>query len=310
MSIKSRAVIDMGTNTFHLLIGKAYPNKIEVEFNEKVAVGLGKGGINDRRITPEAMERALKAIRFFKEKTQEFNIPDEDVLITGTSAVRNAKNNWELITKIQVETGWKVRVLDGDTEAAYIYRGVLKAIDLPMQKVLVMDIGGGSVEFIIGEGEKIVWKQSFEIGGQRLVELFHKSDPIQSTEIEALQFYLEEKLSPLAHAIFQHNPQVFIGSSGSFDTLAEMNMEYHQQHMHLEDITSYRLSMVDYERISSDLIHATRAERMSMPGMIPLRVDMIVVAMVLLNYILALMNPNEIVVSTYALKEGLMYLDE
>lgn len=307
MNTSPIAVIDMGTNTFHILIGHPGASKVEVLYTEKVAVGLGKGGISEGKITAEAMERALRALEGFKEKIKGYAIQDADVIITGTSAVRQARNNWELISRIELELGWKVRVLDGNQEATLIFKGVLHALDMPLQRALVVDIGGGSVEFMIGEGDQLVWKKSVEIGGQRLMDKFHHSDPIAHSEQEALKDYLEESLTEVAHAIFTYKPEVFIGSSGSFDTLAEMNMQYHQLNVSIDEMTMYRIPMSDYKRMRDELLRSTRAERLQIPGMIPLRADMIVVAIILLDYIFDCLEPHEIVVSTYALKEGVLY---
>jgi len=298
-------VIDMGTNTFHLLISEIVNGVSHQMVNEKVSVGLGKGGINKGVITDDAMDRALNVLKHFRHTLNEFDV--RSVIATGTSAVRNAVNKDIFIKRIEQETQIQVEVIDGAREAELIFRGVRQAVQMDNKQTLVMDIGGGSVEFIIGNENGIQWKQSFEIGGQRLIERFHKNDPIHPDEIKALHEYLSGILSPLDQAIQKWKPILLIGSAGTFDTLAEINIDYHRENVDISKLTSYFLSGPDFNRISNQMIDMTRPERLQIPGMIELRVDMVVVAVCLVKYILDLMKTQDIMVSTYSLKEGVLY---
>ena len=125
----------------------------------------------------------------------------EKVLAFGTSALRNAKNGAEIISRIKSTHRIDTQIISGDEEAGYIYKGVNLALHLGKEKSLIIDIGGGSVEFIIGNGEEIFWKQSFEIGAQRLLERFQKHDPILPSEIDEINLYFQERLVPLLEAI-------------------------------------------------------------------------------------------------------------
>jgi len=299
------AIIDMGTNTFHLLIAKVKGGNHEVLMDEKHAVGLGRGGINDGVITQEAMERAMKALHFFKGECDQYKV--NRVVITGTSAVRSARNQGEFTKRIKDELNWEVLVLTGEEEAMGIYQGVSSAVNIPDENALIADIGGGSVEFILCRAkEGILWKQSFEIGGQRLMDKFHRTDPIAGHEKENIEAFLTEQLKPLLKAVQElGGVHVLVGSSGSFDTLVDMYCA--EQHQVLEPSTSsFSLTMEAYHRISSLLYSKTRAERLTVPGMIPLRVDMIVVALVLIDWLIAQLKIEKIEVSFYALKEGLL----
>ena len=107
-------------------------------------------------------------------------------------------------------------------EASFIHYGVCAALDIDTERCLIMDIGGGSIEFIISKGIEPIWMKSFEIGGQRLMEKFHKNDPITTTEILTIKSYLEINLQPLFKACDLYSPKTLIGSSGSFETLSEI----------------------------------------------------------------------------------------
>lgn len=297
-----KAFIDLGTNTFHLLIVEI-PSK-EILFKTSVATQLGKGGINSQIITPEAIERALKVLKEFRTKIDEFGILPEHVTATATSAVRNAKNQREFIEEVSAKTGIEIQVISGDEEATLIYEGVSQAVEITKPS-LIIDIGGGSVEFIIANESGILWKQSFEIGGQRLIELFVKTDPISSKAIERMNNYLRENLIPLANAMHQYQPKVLAGSSGSFDTLIDMYWMNKFGHLPQGEI-GFDYPIAAFREAYESLVYQDKSERMKVPGMIALRVEMIVVAVCLIRFILETYQIEEVKVSNYALKEGLM----
>ena len=298
------AVIDMGTNTFHLLIAKVGEAQHEVLLDEKHAVGLGRGGINDGLITIEAMDRALISLHSLKKTTIAYGV--DKVILTGTSAVRSAKNKAKFIVRIKHELDWDVVVLTGDQEALGIYEGVKSAVQIPQENALIIDIGGGSVEFIICRAEEgILWKRSFEIGGQRLLERFQASDLITEDEIKNINEYLNEALKPLLVAASElKGVKTLIGSSGSFDTLCDMYCAEHG--MVLKGASGFNLPLSAYRKMAKSLIEKNRAARLEVPGMIALRVEMIVVALVLINWVIEKLQIEKIEVSFYALKEGLL----
>lgn len=301
------AVIDLGTNTFHLLIADITDTgKIMPLHEEKRPAKIGKGGISQGIITDEAVARGLNILKEYRQIVAGFGLPEDTILATGTSAIRNARNGQDFVQQIERETGIKVEIISGDREAELIYHGVRGAVNLDAQPVLIVDIGGGSVEFIIGNDEKIFWKQSFEIGGQRLMDKFMHSDPISPASVQRLYDFLNETLLPLTNAIHQYQPQALIGSSGTFDTLIEIHALQTQSNFQLADSTSYELPIPVFQAIFQDLLSKNHAERLAIPGMIPLRVDMIVVACCLVNFVLQHYQITQLKTSTYALKEGLL----
>lgn len=297
------AIIDMGTNTFHLLIAEVRDHDFVILFKEKLSVKIGEGGISKGLITKEATERALKALGRFKEVITAEGI--DQAFATATSAIRNARNGKELTERIYQELGIEVRIISGDEEAETIYYGVKRAVALTDEIVLIMDIGGGSIEFIIGNNAEILWKRSFEIGGQRLIDRFHKHDPISTEEIVRLEAHLGDNLGPLFEAFEIFKPTTLIGSSGTFDTLADIYMLANKIEKNPLD-TELPFTLKAFEGIYEKMITLNRAERMLVPGMIEMRVDMIVVACVLINFVINKMRISDIKVSSYALKEGVL----
>jgi exopolyphosphatase/guanosine-5'-triphosphate,3'-diphosphate pyrophosphatase len=301
---KRIAVIDMGTNTFHLLIVVTQAESFVVQRRERVAVKIGKGGINKGYITDAAWQRALSALKGFRQIIDEYQV--DEVFATATSAIRNARNGKELAIEITATTGIPVRIISGDQEAEYIYFGVKQALALGEENSLIMDIGGGSVEFIIGNENEALWKMSYEIGAQRLLDLFHTQDPIREEDVTALEKYLDEKLTDLPQAILKYSPSTLIGSSGTFDTLSDIYILKNNLDK-VSGATEYPLPVDEYKEIHQNLLTKNREERLLIPGMVEMRVDMIVVASCLINYIIKNYQFDHVRASAYALKEGVLH---
>ncbi|MEP6736190.1 MAG: exopolyphosphatase [Chryseolinea sp.] len=299
---KKIAIIDMGTNTFHLLIAEADTLGYHITYRERLVVKLGKDGMLQGIITEQGTHRALLAMQSFKNTIDQQQVGR--VYAFGTSALRNASNGEEVVHRIKSITGIEATIISGDLEAEFICMGVRAAMHLE-EPSLIMDIGGGSVEFIICDNENIYWKKSLEIGAQRLLEKFQKNDPITKEEMSALDLYFDDALQVLFDALQKFHPRILIGSSGTFDTLSDIFCITHDIHKSPEEIET-PLTLTGFYEIYEDLLHKTRAQRMEIPGMIEMRVDMIVVACCLIRYILARHSFNRVRVSTYALKEGVL----
>jgi exopolyphosphatase/guanosine-5'-triphosphate,3'-diphosphate pyrophosphatase len=300
---KRIAIVDLGTNTFHLLIAERNAEGYSVMLRERHAVKIGKDGINRNRITEEAVCRAVETMRSFRQTIDAHQV--STILAIGTSALRNAANQQDVLSKIKSETGIEVRIISGEEEATYIYYGVRWALRLGSEPALIMDIGGGSVEFIIANGNEIFWKASFEIGAQRLLEKFQRHDPIKPEETEELVCYFDEQLPALHKALNRYQPRLLAGSSGTFDTLSDIYCA--QQHITPAPITAETpLTLEAFHNLYDELLHKNRQERLAIPGMIEMRVDMIVVACCLIHYVLTIHSFNRIRVSSYSLKEGVL----
>lgn len=292
----------MGTNTFHLMVADIEKKNFKIIVNERLPVRIGVDGINQGIIKEEGLQRAIEALKKFKTKSDHLGVAR--IMAFGTSALRNAKNGGDVIEKIKEATGIETKLISGNEEAQYIYEGVNFALNLTEEKVLIMDIGGGSVEFIIGNNKTIYWKHSFEIGAQRLLERFQKHDPIHPAEIEALNLYFNEVLDPLKKPMAQHKPRILAGSSGTFDTLSEMYCL--QNEISYQNNPETPFDILIFEKIYQQLISMNREERVKVPGMIEMRVDMIVVACCLIRFVLETYSFERIRVSSYSLKEGVL----
>jgi exopolyphosphatase / guanosine-5'-triphosphate,3'-diphosphate pyrophosphatase len=296
-----KAIIDLGTNTFHLLIVE--DNNVLQKISKAAKIGLG--GITKGIITPEGIQRGINVLLEFKQQMTDFGVDENKVIAFGTSALRSASNQKEVLEAIKSATGINVEVISGDREAELIYKGVSQAVAIKDNN-LVVDIGGGSVEFIICNENGVLWKKSLEIGGQRMMDLFMDSDPISHQAVNKLNDYLREKLLPLANACHQYSPKIMVGSSGTYDTL---NNIYHIKktgNITPIDIIGFSYPMTEFIDIYEQLLTKNREERMAIPGMIELRVDMIVVAVCLIRYLIQNFGIDTIKISKYAMKEGIL----
>jgi len=300
---KKVAVIDLGTNTFHLLLAEWDGRRYRIIGRKSVAAKIGVGGITRGIITEEGISRALEALKIFKAIIDEESI--RRVLAFGTSAFRNAQNGKAVAAQVLQQTGIEVNIISGDQEADYIYKGIREAIPLGEQTSLIVDIGGGSVEFIIGNSHEVFWKHSFEIGGQRLLERFHQHDPIPREEVKKLNDYLSDALKPLLEQIGKWKPSVLIGSSGTFDTLSDIHCARYGIPLQ-QDAPETPLTFQSFYETFDLLLVKDRAGRLLIPGMIEMRVDMIVVACCLIKFLLDRHTFDSIRVSSYSLKEGVL----
>lgn len=297
------AIIDLGTNTFHLLIAEYNNGSYIIAHRERIAVKIGLGGINQGIVQKKGIERAVNALKNFKAIIDQHSV--SKIFAFGTSALRNARNADDVIQKIKLASNIDVSIISGDQEAEFIYKGVRSAMDLGNEPSLIVDIGGGSVEFIIASKNEIFWKKSIEIGAQRLLEKFQKHDPILPSEITELDQHFETSLQELILNLNKLNPSTLIGSSGTFDTLSEIHSIRQSIH-YREENSETPLTHESFYTIYKEFISKNRAERLLIPGMIEMRVDMIVVACCLIRFLLEQHTFQAMRVSTYSLKEGVL----
>jgi len=237
---KRIAVMDLGTNTFHLLIAEGSASDYKALVHEHDSVKLGEGGINKGIIQQASYDRGIASMQKFQDDIRKYDI--KDVKAIATSALRNASNGQQFIDEVADKTGINIELIDGEQEAEYIYKGVKLAGGLADQTTLIMDIGGGSVEFIIGNKDQLIWKQSFEIGAARLMDKFHHTDPISPASIEALNLYLGNTLTDLFKATKGTPVNSLIGSSGAFESFAELIEAERSDSFDLKKIKSYKLN--------------------------------------------------------------------
>ena len=297
-------IIDLGTNTFNLLLAEVEDQKYRVFYKTKIVVKLGQGGITKNFIAQTPYQRGLDALTKHREKLKEEGITE--FYAVATSAIRSADNGPEFVKEVKEKLGISIQVIDGDTEADLIYKGVIQALDLEETPKLIIDIGGGSTEFIIANQQETFWKKSYKLGAARLLEKFNPADPIELTDIAAIDSHLEETLAEMIEMAEVYEVNCLIGSSGSFDTLAEMISCKNGDCNLWKKKKNYTFLMADYNQIQRVISEATLAERLKMEGLIPMRADMIVIAVVVINFILNRLIIHDLRLSNFALKEGLL----
>lgn len=297
------AIIDCGTNTFNLLISEFQPGgQHRIILNTKKSVKLGEGGLKDNKIAPEAFQRG---VRVFLEMVQAAKKHKVDAIQAfATSAVRSSQNGPDFVKKILDKTGVMIQVLNGDTEAQYIFKGVNLAIEDLDEPSLIMDIGGGSTEFIIAEEQQVVWKKSFDLGAARLLQEFKPADPVTEENIESIIMHFKEMLQPLASHLKKNPVKNLIGCSGSFESLADMILAQKPDSTPYDKI--YAFDNADFKSIYKTLLASSESERKAMPGLVEYRVDTIVYASIFIRYIKKRFKIDQMYYSSYALKEGVL----
>ena len=297
------AIIDCGTNTFNLLVSDIQANEgYEILLNTKNSVKLGEGGMPDNRIAKKPFERGIKTFVEMLKIAKKYKV--ESIHAFATSAVRSSLNGPDFVKKIQEKTGIIIQVLNGDTEAQYIYKGVRLALDNLPQPILIMDIGGGSTEFIIASENQVLWKKSFDLGAARLIQQFQTSDPLTPEQEKNLKEHFKEMLIPLNTQLKKYPVDMLIGCSGSFESLADIIKAEKNDNNSLEN--TYNFDNSDLKNLHQKLIASTEADRKAMPGLVEYRVDTIVFASVFIQYIKKRYNIKNISYSGFALKEGVL----
>jgi exopolyphosphatase/guanosine-5'-triphosphate,3'-diphosphate pyrophosphatase len=296
--MKRFAVIDLGTNTFHVLIAGRKSEKEFIEiYRERIYVKIGQEGID--LFSPSALKRAYEAMRKIRQIVDLFEAIE--IRAFATAAFRTAKNSDVLIRRIDREFNIQVEIISGNEEARLIYEGVKSSGAIQRGQNLIMDIGGGSVEFILGTKEELTWSVSLELGASILKNKFHTTDPMSQLDQCELRLFLKKSLAPLAEVLKEHPLTTLIGSSGTFDVLADALPVVEKiglcRIIHVQDFTSLRI----------EIQHLSLLERIAHPSIPESRADLIVVAFILLDEVVQL-NPafKYMIVSPYALKEGMV----
>ncbi len=296
--------MDLGTNTFHLLIADGSVENYRELVHLHEAVKLGEGGINKGYILPEAYQRGINTMRQFADEIKANGATEARAI--ATSALRSASNGKDFVAEVEAKTGIGIEIINGEQEASFIYQGVKISGCLSAQNSLIMDIGGGSVEFILGNANAIFWKQSFEIGAARLMDLFHRTDPILPSSIEALNQYLEEKLADLFSAVKNIKVDTLIGSSGAFETFAGI-IETEKGHaFDLKTTKNYNFNEEELLTLTGNFVRSSHNERAANKGIIPVRVDMIVAASLITRFIMHKLGISKVSMCSNSLKEGVL----
>lgn len=300
------AVIDIGTNTFNLIIGQRNGDYVEQLKQERIPVKLGEGGIEKGYISFSAFTRGITALKQYRVIIDKFGISVNKVFAVATSATRSALNGDDFVAEALDQTGITIQVIDGDREAELIYKGVKLAMP-GNGRMLAMDIGGGSTEYIIGEGDKILWKHSTDLGVSRLFGMFNPSDPYTAVDMERIGAHMSIGLAPLKEALINWPCEVLVGSSGSFETFAAMLQKERGEASYIKTLKTFDFTTDEMHAIHEWLIKSNRIERELHGAIAPMRVDLIGLGSLLTWKTVDMVQPLSMHMSSFALREGLMH---
>tara|TARA_B100001115_G_scaffold158785_1_gene132134 strand:+ start:790 stop:1686 length:897 start_codon:yes stop_codon:yes gene_type:complete len=290
------AVIDIGTNTFNLLIANRSTSGLTIIESHKVAVSLGMGGINEGVLADDAIQRALDAFEKFRGIL--LNYPVVQPILIATSAVRDAKNATEFTAAIFDRFAWSVTVVSGMKEAELIYKGVGLCYDFK-EHTLIMDIGGGSTEFIEANNEGICSEVSLNIGVSRLYQGFSVNDPFTAKDVLQIESFLDER----SMGFFSDKSiPALLGSSGTFETFYELM--YKKPFPKSNKIVE--LGLESFTKMLDELIYSSLEERNKNEFIIPIRKKMAPFAAVKTRWVLRKIKPKRILISPFSLKEGVL----
>lgn len=293
------AVIDCGTNIFNLLIGDRSTG--EILHAGKELVNLGEGGM-DGPLSSGAFERGMRALKLHHERLLHHQV--DAVYALATSGLRSASNGREFAEAARQRFGIVIHIISGEDEADLIYRGVRQGVDFTERPTAIIDIGGGSTELISLRKMEPVAKFSLLLGSSRLLEEIRPADPIRSEQCEEVYQLLEERMAGFLAHCAADLPRVLIGSSGSFDTLAQMCVANFSSSFNKPEETSYTFDLYQYRQIAQRMIESNYEERWQTPGMDPMRVDNIVMACLQINFLIDRLGIKTLQQCNFALKEG------
>jgi exopolyphosphatase/guanosine-5'-triphosphate,3'-diphosphate pyrophosphatase len=302
------AVLDLGTNTFNLVVAEQNGNaSFQILHSSKLPVKLGEGGISKGEITKAAFNRGVNAVLEHHNQIQLFGA--EKIHAYGTSALRTAKNGLKFLATIKDKTGIDIEIISGDREAELIYYGVRQTHPMDKGIYLILDIGGGSNEFILADKHKIYWKKSYPLGIARLLDRFKPSDPITGDEITRINAFIAGEIEELIEKVREFNAETLLGASGSFETFVAMihaSDELTETQVALWP-KSIPISNDEFDMLYRKLIRSTTGERRIMKGLEPMRIEMIVLACIFTKFIIETLKIKTIIQSNFALKEGAIY---
>jgi len=298
------AAVDIGTNSFHLVVAQPTgPNRFEVIDREKSMVRLGSGSGDMKRLEPEAIERGITALKRFRQISESAGATLHAV---ATSAVREAENRDEFLRRARTEAGVEVDIISGAEEARLIHVGILQGVAGLDQRHLLIDIGGGSTEFVIGEGRQILEAVSLKLGAIRLTERFLGRDTVRKKDVAECRRYVRAYLTHPVRRAGDLGFEVAVGSSGTIANLAEM-VNAQRGGEPLKTVSSFTFSADELSSVVAALVKApTVAERCKLPGLDPKRADIILGGAIILEQAFAELGIQKMTVSDHALREGVL----
>ena len=298
------AALDVGTNSFHLVIARVLGDgRFEVVTRDKEIVRLGHGGGDMRSISPEAMSRAIEALKRFQALASSHGAPMRAV---ATSAVREADNASEFLAAARRDSGVDIEVISGVEEARLIHLGVLHALDIVNHRVLLIDIGGGSTEVLVAQGGEELAVRSFKLGAVRLTDRFFPGGSQHPSAVSSCRIHIRSVLSVLEREVSDLGFEFAVVSSGTAETLARM-VHARRGDPPIRSTNALRFTRDELDAVVDELIDAASTERRRrLAGLESSRADIILAGALILDGVAHSFDVAEFVFSDYALREGVM----
>ena len=305
MQTARRAVIDVGTNSVKLLVAEVDGQLVRPLWEEGSQTRLGEGFYQTRALQPRAIEHTARAVAKFAEKARLYQA--EAIRVIATSAARDAVNQQDLLEAVEKQSGLKMEVISGEQEAELAYRGVTTDPALATQRLLIMDAGGGSTEFILGQGEQRMFEQSFPLGVVRLLEQFKPGDPPTPSELRHCRDWLHEffaqQIGPsisAQHLSLGGEGTRLVGTGGTATILARMECGLNDYDR--ARIEAVRLGAGGLSRWVERLWSLPLAQRRDIVGLPPERADVILMGAAIYEAALRELGFAEFSVSTRGLR--------
>ena len=295
--------IDIGTNSMRLLIADYKNNKIENRKKYINTTRIGQGVDNKGYITEEALERNLNALKEFADKCIEEKC--EKVYCMGTSALRDSKNGQDFVNRAKELTNIDVKIICGEEESNLGFMGVLEgAGEDKSNDILVLDIGGGSTEFIVGNEDGIKFCKSENVGALRMTEKFITTDPISDEEFNKMSDFIEKTISSTLDKIKGMHVSKLVGIGGAITSLSAMNQQLEVYSM--EKVHNSVVTKKDLEKILQNLKKMTLSDKKTIKGLQPKRADIITAGVKILHIVMEKLEIEKIMISEYDNLEGLI----
>lgn len=301
--IKRIGAIDIGTNSFHAIIVDIYSDgSFRTRDTLKELVQLAKGGLG-KGLSEGAMERGIAALKNIKLLCDNHGV--EQIMAYATSAIREAENGGDFIQRSIDEVGIKINAIPGKIEAELIGYAVQHGVNLSEDPVLMVDIGGGSVEFIIGNKNEFFFLDSRKIGASRTTGIFKPSDPVTEEDIKKLRSHYKKELKEVRLALSDYKIDTIVGSSGTMQNIALM-IAYMNSKSNEVKLNELEFNRKQFNTFLKQFIRLNRSQRMYAKGLDPKRLDFIVTGVLLVDYLMNYMDIKKVKISEQALREGII----
>jgi exopolyphosphatase/guanosine-5'-triphosphate,3'-diphosphate pyrophosphatase len=303
------AAIDIGTNSIHMVVVRLHPEipAFTIIAKEKDTVRLGARDPKTGDLTAVAMKRAISALQRCQKLAKSFNV--EQIVAVATSAVREAPNGRDFLQQVEAELGLFVNLISGQEEARRIYLGVLSGLEFNNIPHIIIDIGGGSTELILGDSHQPRYLSSTKVGAVRLTAKYITTDPINPVELQSLQAYIRGMLErPVEELLAQLKPGEqprLVGTSGTIETLAIVHAR-EKLGIVPNPLSGYQLSRQELEEIVQRLSLMSCAERDAVGGISERRAEIIVAGALILLEAMKLLGIESLIIGERALREGVI----